>query len=78
MLLTKKRLSYAQQAIRSLKNLRTSEDIHFHISDDGSGQFYQHTLIDAVKETLGEVNLTISDSKDKGYGANFNRHPGYP
>ena len=71
--LTKKRLAYAQQSIRSLTKLKTQEKIHFHIADDGSGEDYQTDITIAVKETLGEgTPVTLSDSHDKGYGANYN------
>lgn len=73
MFLTKKRLNYAQQSIRSLKNLRTQERLHFHIADDGSGAFYQNAIAGTVEAVLGEdVPITLSDSLDRGYGANYN------
>lgn len=73
MFLTKRRLVYAQQSIRSLANLKTKEKIHFHIADDGSGKEYIAQLANTVEDTLGEINISVSDSCDQGYGANYNR-----
>jgi hypothetical protein len=71
--LTKRRLQYAQQSIRSLSRLKTQEKIHFHIADDGSGEDYQTSLAHAAEEALGQdTPITLSDSKDRGYGANYN------
>lgn len=72
LLLTKRRLNYAKLAVQSLKNLKTRESIHFHIADDGSGDDYVSELANIVEKTLGDVSITMTNSNDQGYGANYN------
>lgn len=70
--LTFDRLEVALKALHSVgHNLVTSEEVHFHLADDGSSQEYRDTLLAAAKEYYG-ANVSVSNSERSGYGGNCN------
>lgn len=70
LLLTYNRLEYAKITIQStLENLKTSEPVHVHVADDGSGNGYIDEILSNIHKDVG---VSTSDSGRMGYGANFN------
>lgn len=73
-LLTYNRLEYAKRTLKStLKNLSfTGGDIALHIASDGDEPEYIETLVKAARTVVPELEIAVSNSGHKGYGANYN------
>ena len=77
MLLTYKRTDCALRTVEALLDGWEGEPPHFHIADDGSAPGHVEAIQDAIQSRHGAVRaLTISDSRRRGYGANYNAGTG--
>jgi hypothetical protein len=66
------RVEYALRCFYSLQKLEASEELWFHLADDGSSQAFRDELMHHARERYGE-NTSVTNSEDRGYGASYNR-----
>lgn len=66
------RVVYAQRTFDSLSNLRASEDIWFHLADDGSDQEFRDQMMEQAREVYGD-RTSVTNSEGRGYGGSYNR-----
>lgn len=66
------RRHYAQRTFESLVKLKATEDIWFHLADDGSDQEFRDEMMEHARLWLGK-NTSVSNSEGRGYGASYNR-----
>lgn len=67
----KERAVYAQRTFNSLGNLRASEDIWFHLADDGSSQEFRDRMMEQAREVYDD-RTSVTNSEGEGYGASYN------
>lgn len=67
------RSKYAARALaETLFHLRTSCDISVHIADDGSPEEHRRFLRQVAFDSIGEVEVSETNSQRRGYGASYN------
>lgn len=73
-MLTYNRPEYARMTLGSiLGNIESTDRIHVHIGDDGTGGDYLAQLEDFACQFDIVESVSVSDSHRGGYGANFNQ-----
>ena len=65
------RIVYAMTTLVALRRLTTSEPLHFHLADDGSGAGFREEIMEHAREHYGD-NVSVSNSEGRGYGASYN------
>ena len=66
------RIEYAQRTLETLPRLQASEDIWFHLADDGSDQEFRDMMMEKARAVYGE-HTSVTNSEGRGYGASYNR-----
>ncbi len=67
----KEREAYAFSTLDALSKLQVSEDIWFHLADDGSPQNFRDGMMQELRDIYGD-HTSVTNSEGNGYGASYN------